>query len=150
MTKEIEITEFRDAHLGKVADIIVNVTSKEPWNAKWPSEHLVLDYINDLTKYPNFKGFVSIVDQKVVGVLLGHWKRWGNSKEYFIDIICVDSGYQGKGIGTKLLEALSHYLREQKIKYISGLTNLDYDSGMFFKANGFTESDYLTYIIKRI
>ena len=150
MKIEIEITEFENTHFERVGEIIANETSKEPWNADWSSEHLISDYVNDLTRYPNFKGFVSIIDGKIIGLLLGHWKRWSKSKEYFIDIICVDSNYQEQCIGTKLLETLSKYLKEQKIKFISGLTNMDYNTGLFFKRNGFTESDYLSYIIKKV
>lgn len=76
----------------------------------------ILEYISD----PRKKMFVSIYEGKLAGALLAEY----HDTYVYLDTIIVKEGFQGKGVGKKLMETLEADVREQKIPLIESLTEI--------------------------
>jgi ribosomal protein S18 acetylase RimI-like enzyme len=85
-------------------------------------------------------------NNRVVGFIVGCIKEWGFGVERsgWIEMIEVDPGLMGEGIGKTLGEALIRLFTDQGIKEV--YTTVKWDSGdliSFFKSIGFDKSGFI-------
>lgn len=90
-------------------------------------------------------------NSKVVGFIIGGIKEWGFGVERsgWIEMIEVDPNLMGKGIGTKLGEALINHFRKEGLNEV--YTSVRWDSGdliEFFKSIGFDKSSFINLLYK--
>lgn len=76
--------------------------------------------------------FTANEDNKVVGVIKGH----SAYKEVYISDLIVLEQYRGRGIGTKLLEAVEKYFENKGFEIIS-LSTYEFQAPEFYKKYGF-------------
>ncbi len=86
-------------------------------------------------------------DGKLVGFLVGDVRTWdfGEDEEVgWIRIVGIDPGYQGKGVGKALGEALMKYFGERGITKVR--TTVEWDAGdliTYFRSLGFERSGFI-------
>jgi ribosomal protein S18 acetylase RimI-like enzyme len=90
-------------------------------------------------------------NSKIVGFIVGCIKEWGFGVERsgWIEMIEVDPNQMGKGIGTKLGEALLYHFKDEELKEV--YTSVRWDSGdliEFFKSIGFDKSSFINLVYK--
>lgn len=91
---------------------------------------------------------VAEVDNKFVGFVCAELidKEW-----CVLDNIAVDKKYQGRGIGTKLLDELYSILRKKKIFYIQLLAEKNHKKiQKFWKSKGFKEGKTFVWFDKYV
>lgn len=89
---------------------------------------------------------VAEVDGKVVGFMLGDIKGWeyGAPEAGWIEVMAVDTEFQGNGIGRRLAEALFDHFQRTGMKRV--YTLVDWADGpllSYFKSLGFRRSDLI-------
>ncbi len=89
----------------------------------------------------------AVDDGKLAGFLIGEVRTWdfGEDQEVgWIKIVGIDPGYQGKGIGRALGEALLKYFKEREIATVR--TTVEWDAAdmiAYFRSLGFERSGHL-------
>jgi ribosomal protein S18 acetylase RimI-like enzyme len=90
--------------------------SKRPYNEKW-SKKTATQKIKDY-----FKGheiFLLEIDKKIIGFIVITTYLWDKGTRGYIDEIVIDSKFQGKGYGKKLMEFVEDYFRKKGIKEVT-------------------------------
>lgn len=80
----------------------------------------ISDNIKSLEDNLNSFGIVAIIDKKIVGYLRVD-KLYNPFKKcyyYFLSYVCVNSNYQNMSIGTKMLEFVFNYAKNDDVSYI--------------------------------
>lgn len=84
-------------------------------------EHFnISDNIKSLEDNLNSFGIVATTDKKIVGYLRIDklYNPFNKCYYYFLSYVCVDSIYQNMSIGTKMLEFVFNYAKNDSISYI--------------------------------
>ena len=126
--------------LEEVIEIYVETYSQEPWNEPWTLE-MADKKINTYLKNPNAKSYISIIDGKVVGFIMGHINYYLDQCEFSIEEFIIKKEYQGKGIGTKMLNYVEEDLKKIGIDGIILLTGSGFPSEKFYEKNKFRKLD---------
>ena len=88
---------------------------------------------------PAFIGYVAEMGGKILAVCIGMSKPWMKGIEYYLDLLCVDWRWQGKGIGSLFLEKVQQELEKDGIHGVLLSTERTYPAYVFYKKNGFQE-----------
>jgi len=123
----------------KITDIIKTAFAVAPWNDEWTEEQLHI-YFLDIAANSNSLILGYFWEDEFVGVSLGRLKHWFDGVEYCIDDLCVNPAYQGKGIGSAMLEAITKYAGEHNFKEVSLWTERSSAAYRFYKKNCWEES----------
>lgn len=109
----------------------------EPWTPE-SSLRAVTDHTSE-TKFC----FVAVEDGKVVGMVLAHPSAAASGKEALIFVVCVDSSYQGQGIGKTLLEKVTQACQDHGLKKLRVLAHPKYLSYDWYQRMGMTPSGWV-------
>ena len=116
---EIRIRASQKSDMVSVHKLITElaVFENEPDAVKVTVADLEKDGFGD---HPLFHCFVAEVDEKVVGIALVYprYSTWSGPVVHLEDLI-VSEAMRGKGVGSKLLEAVVRYGYQQGVKRIS-------------------------------
>lgn len=103
-----------------------------------------IDELKNIICDDNKKIFVYVEDNKVLGYLFTVHKEIKNdrllcdTKELYIDDLCVDLNSQNKGIGHKLFEYVKEYAKENNYNKITlNVWNLNVSAFNFYENIGF-------------
>ena len=122
-----------------IAGLFVRVFTAEPWNDDWSDSDQLNAYIGDLIGQNNSLTLGYFDGPRMIGLSMGHVKHWYTGTEYYIDELCIDRQYQGKGIGTAFLKAIEAFLSERQIRQIFLQTENNVPAYAFYLRNGFRE-----------
>ena len=127
-------------NLEAIKAVFVSVFTKEPWCDDWSDEEQLDLYIRDLTGqgYSLTYGLFDDADE-LIGISLGYIKHWYSGTEYYLDELCVARHLQGKGIGSRFLEAVEAWLSENGIRQIFLQTEHNVPAYQFYLNHGFHE-----------
>ena len=142
------IINYHDKYIEQVVDLFIDVFSKEPWNDSWKSNKNAEEFLQDIVDTPGFKSLLYIKDDKVIGVLFGHTIKWCEGDEFYIREFFVDSNFQGKGIGTKLMEELERKLKKEDIHTVVLLTERNTEARKFYENKGYKINDDIVFMYK--
>ncbi len=78
-------------------------------------------------------------NHEALAVCIGMSKPWMKGIEYYLDLLCVDWRWQGKGIGSLFLEKVQQELEKDGIHGVLLSTERTYPAYEFYKKNGFQE-----------
>lgn len=110
----------------KIKYIIYETFSREPWNDEWTDEKQFHQYIIDLTGNQNSLSLGLYDDAgEFIGVSLGRIKHWYTGNEYWIDDLAILPKSQGKGFGSKFIDLIEDYLKNNNINGIVLFTERD-------------------------
>ena len=116
---EIRIRASQKSDMVSVHKLITElaVFENEPDAVKVTVDDLEKDGFGD---HPLFHCFVAEIDEKVVGIALVYprYSTWSGPVVHLEDLI-VSEALRGKGVGSKLLEAVVRYGYQQGVKRIS-------------------------------
>lgn len=144
------IKELNVKQLEEIATFFKKVFSQEPWYDDWSDEQQLYHNLIDLMGNNNSLVFGLFEQDQMRGLAIGHIRHWYQGTEYRIDELCIETKYQGKGLGTSFLKKIEKKIKEQKIETIFLQTGRDIPAYHFYKKNGFTTVDDLITLVKNV
>lgn len=145
----MEIRKMTEQDLDGGTDLFVEIFNDEPWGDQWTLEG-TKQYVSDFFYAPNFLGLLAVEDDEIVAFLYGASRAWWSGREFYINEMGVKKEARQKGVGTILLHALEKELEEDKVKYVSLLTDRGMPAEEFYRAIGFEEIERLVFYSKEI
>ena len=122
---------------------------QSPWNEEWTKQQAynrLIDYME--TKMGLHLGI--FVEQRLVGFIFSRKMTYLESYELWIDEICVDPTYQGKSIGSALMNKLKEICLNEHIERICLVTKRGKLSHGFYYKMGFDEDESSVCLIHQL
>lgn len=148
MKKEIYLRSFQKEQLNECVDLFIDTFSKEPWNDTYDSREQVVTFFENHMKNNYFLGYLLMKDHQVVALSIGAKKPWMEGMEYYIDQFCVDTKFQGQGIGSQFLKLIEEDIRKNGMNAIMLNTERGFPSEKFYIKNGFKILEELIILAK--
>lgn len=131
------IRTWQNTDLSEAITLFVNCYNFEPWQDKWTPERAG-EYLTELTRFPGFRGFVAASDDQLLGLCLGHIRKWWRGDDYIIEEMCVSPELQRTGIGSRMLAEIRAMLMPDQIFNLILITETRSPSEQFYLRNGFS------------
>ena len=138
--KRVEVRALIPRDIEAVMQIDEKIKRRPTANAYWESK--LADFME---RDPN-ACLAAVDDGRVVGFILGEIRGWEVRMERsgWIEVLGVDPGSQGRGIGRQLVEALLEYFRQSGVEHVDTLLNWnDTDLVEYFRSVGFHRGDFV-------
>ncbi len=90
-------------HLSQYGEIYASAFSGPPWNDPWKSEDAEI-HIQELMDAKTSYGLEYVIDDQVVGFILGTSMLFHYGRTFEINDLAVDPEYQKRGIAAELLD----------------------------------------------
>ena len=143
----IEFRKINTKDYKSCANALIAAFNQEPWNENWTYEQ-ALTRIDEMMSGRVSCGYVAVDGEAVVGMLIGRIMTYLDWKEVFIDEFSVHPAYQGKNIGSDLLDFAQKQLMQEGISAFVLNTENDKPAVQFYKKNGFKIKDNLVFMAK--
>ncbi|MBO6047708.1 MAG: GNAT family N-acetyltransferase [Erysipelotrichaceae bacterium] len=123
-------------HLTRYGEIYANAFSGEPWNDPWDPDDAQI-HVSELLDSKQSYGLEYVVEGEVIGFLLGTSMLFHYGRVFEINDLAVDPQYQGKGIGSELLEHCLCDMEELGMCSVNLITAADGILPSFYEKHGF-------------
>ncbi|EOI3485566.1 GNAT family N-acetyltransferase [Cronobacter malonaticus] len=135
---KIDFSALTDTHITACAHLYCKVYKEAPWFEKSELEP-VIAFIREHLNNNYFRGYIARHDDNIVAVSIGFRKPWPGGVEYYIDEFFVDPDYQGKGVGSALMNFIADRSLHEGLNAMILNTHKAYPSDFFYRKNGFDE-----------
>ena len=136
---ELHFRSMERADIGACSDLFCKVFSAPPWNEGVSPEE-AQRYFENCFSLASFRGFVAESGGRIVGLAAGFLKPWRIGMEFYLDEFCVAPSFQGKGIGSRLLDEIRTRLAEEGVFGAMLNTERAYPAYSFYFKNGFSDA----------
>ena len=136
---ELHFRRMERADIGACSDLFCKVFSEPPWNEDISLEEARC-YFENCFSLASFRGFVAESGGRIVGLAVGFLKPWRKGMEFYLDEFCVAASFQGKGIGSRLLDEIRTRLAEEGVFGAILNTERAYPAYSFYLKNGFSDA----------
>jgi len=126
------------AHVDRYGEIYAHAFSGEPWNDAWSVEDATV-HVRELIENKQSYGLEYLVDGKIAGFILGTSMLFHYGRTFEINDLAVDPEFQGRGIGTALLERCLEDLKAQGIVAVHLITESEGYLPLFYQKYGFSK-----------
>jgi len=134
-----ELIRLDESYLPEIAQIYKKAFAGEPWNDDWSDTAQLMAYLKDVSCYFQGLNYGLLIDGKLVAAALGSVRHWWEGTNYNLEELCVDTSFQGKGIGTRFMQLIEEDINRQGMAGIFLQTDSDMPSYKFYKKNGYKE-----------
>lgn len=110
----MEIRKISKSDLEELAKLMVDVYNAPPWNDKWTVE-TALESLNDISDFPKFFGNVIVDENKIIGAIIGHIRRYSIESTCYIDEFFIAEKYRGTGLAKELYQTSIKELQQRGI-----------------------------------
>ena len=110
----MEIRKISKSDLEELAKLMVDIYNAPPWNDKWTVE-TALESLNDISDFPKFFGNVIVDENKIIGGIIGHIRRYSIESTFYIDEFFIAEKYRGTGLAKKLYQTSIKELQQRGI-----------------------------------
>jgi GNAT superfamily N-acetyltransferase len=141
----LEIRAFRYQDRSACINLFIRVFHLPPWNDRWSSESAGA-YLGDIFDTPGFYGVVAYDGAELMGVCLGHRKRWWKEDEYHIDELFIAPQVQRRGLGRQIIDCAKRELQASGIGRLTLLTARETPADRFYSKLGFQKSEHLVFM----
>jgi len=131
-----KIELYKPEHVERYGEIYARAFSGEPWFDPWTVEDATV-HVRELLENRQSYGLEYIVDGRVAGFILGTSMLFHYGRTFEINDLAVDPAFQGKGIGTALLERCLEDIQSQGIVAVHLITEHDGHLPAFYQKHGF-------------
>lgn len=134
---EIEIREIEERDYQAVTALLVNYLWENHFNGDY-----VVPFFDKVKNDENYKTFVALFDDEVVGVVGTVTTVWAvfEAAHMMIQGFVVKSGFHNKGIGKKLLQHTEDYAKSKGVYGIGLCSGLQRTPAhIFYEKNGYSK-----------
>lgn len=110
----MEIRKISKSDLEELAKLMVDVYNAPPWNDKWTVE-TALESLNDISDFPKFFGNVIVDENKIIGGIIGHIRRYSSESTFYIDEFFISEKYRGTGLAKELYQTSIKELQQRGV-----------------------------------
>ncbi|MBQ9305487.1 GNAT family N-acetyltransferase [Butyrivibrio sp.] len=132
----IEIKGINKTHIKEYGVIYAKAFSGEPWNDPWKVEDAVI-HVEELLESRQSYGLECLIDNKVVGFILGTSMLFHYGRTFEINDLAVDPAYQRRGIAKQLLERCLADIKKQGMVGVHLITAGEGILPAFYERYGF-------------
>ena len=136
---ELHFRSMERADIGACSDLFCKVFSAPPWNEDVSPEE-AQRYFENCFSLASFREFVAESGGRIVGLAAGFLKPWRKGMEFYLDEFCVAPSFQGKGIGSRLLNEICTRLAQEGVFGAMLNTERAYPAYSFYLKNGFSDA----------
>ncbi|MEV4277538.1 GNAT family N-acetyltransferase [Actinoplanes xinjiangensis] len=133
-------------HLDAAARLYVDTFTRPPWNETWHLPDATRRLHDMLTTPRAHAAHATAPDGTLTGFAIGHLERYGSADHFLLQEMCVSTGHQRQGIGTRLLADLTAQMPTVTHWYL--LTGRDTPAAAFYQANGFRPARLSTVYVR--
>lgn len=143
---EFNFRRITPADYENCAKELVLAFKEEPWNENWTFEQ-AHTRIEEIMSARVSRGYIVTYEDEVVGMACGRIMTYLDFKELWVDELSVHPGYQGKGIGSKMLDYMREELKNEHIHNMVLTTERGYPSVKFYEKNGFKQENRIVFMV---
>ena len=136
----IEIKGITKTHIKEYGEIYAKAFSGEPWNDPWKVEDAVI-HVEELLESRQSYGLECLIDNKVVGFILGTSMLFHYGRTFEINDLAVDPAYQRRGIAKQLLERCFADIKDQGMVGVHLITAGEGILPAFYERYGFKKEN---------
>lgn len=144
MIKEISLKDVKE-----ISELFIDCFNSHPWNENWTYETASKRLI-DIINTPGFIGISFYNTNELVGIIMGRIEQYYNGINFQILEFCISRKMQSKGYGSMLLNEFIKKLKEKDIANVCLLTLHGDSTEGFYKKNGFTTMEDMSFMSKKI
>lgn len=137
------------ADIPACAGILCSVYNNNLWQCRWDTA-AAAEYLTDIFRMPKFVGYVLEEQDGIIGGVFAREKVWWSGSEVYVEELFVKPEAQGRGCGTRLMERIGAYVREQALAGITLSTNRYAPAAGFYRAMGFADCEHVLFLCKEM
>jgi len=141
----MKIVYYEEKYLATCTETLINHYNSEDFGCNFTTER-ASTYLQELIFKPRFIGFILLNEEEVIGFAFCHMRTWDTTEELHIDEFVIQSEFQKKGLGSKLLDFIDTYAQNFFLSGVTATTNV-IGLSQFYKKNDFLEHD-ITFLYK--
>lgn len=145
LKENIVIRRLENKDIKNAAILLKETYAMAPWNEDWTIE-VAEERMKELFSCPMAICYVSEEENQINGVMCGRKITYWSGKEYFVDEFFISPAYQGKGLGSSMLEFVRQDLSKHEIASIVLNTGKGFPSEKFYLKNGFIQKESLIFM----
>jgi ribosomal protein S18 acetylase RimI-like enzyme len=146
MSEEIIIRKAKKEDLKDIAYLFKIESAKKPYFQKWTSKK-VLGKIKDAFNSQDI--FVIALGKEILGFLTSNIEE-DHKKKAYLDELWILEGYQGKGLGRKIMSFVESYYHGKGVKIIHLVSKKSSGAFKFYKKLKYKESEETIFLEKRL
>ena len=144
----MKIRTIAESDLNAISQLYVSVFSSSPWNEYWEYQW-AYERLNWIYQFQGCAGLLGLDEDKIIGATLGYFVPFKGKKGFKVVEFFVDTNYQNRGIGTKLLRQLELNLKDN-YDFVLLLTAKNIDAESFYLNRNYRRDDKLVLLRKEI
>ena len=107
----MNIKRILKSDIKDLARLMVSVYNAPPWNNKW-TEETAFESLVTLLEFPTFYGNIIIDEDRIIGAIMGHTRRYATETTYYIDEFFVSEEYRRQGVASNLYKSTIDELKK--------------------------------------
>lgn len=128
------------SHLERYGEIYAAAFSGEPWNDPWTPEDAQI-HVRELLESKQAYGLEYLIDDKVVGFILGTSMLFHYGRTFEINDLAVDPAFQRRGIAKQLMEQCLSDIKAQGVVGVHLITAGEGVLPAFYEKYGFSKEN---------
>jgi len=141
----IKIRKATKKDFKEIAEILMNESSKKPYNEKYNLKKALVS-INNLSK----KELYVAINEKEIGGFIASNITSDDKEKAYIEELWLKQSYQKKGIGTLLVSFIENLYKKKGVKIIRLVSKRTSGAFTFYKKINYHEYTELTFMEKRL
>ncbi len=122
--------------ISQFVDLYVTVFNSAPWSDGW-TQDAVRERFESFSTFPTFFGLGCITHNQRVGLIFGWSERWTNGWHFQTKEMGVAREFQGKRLGTEMMQAFEYALLEHAVKQTYLQTGENAPARNFYESLGY-------------
>lgn len=144
---ELVLRDMEENDIYDVSKIYVEAYAKGIWKESW-NFSTAEKRITEMFLSPQYKGYVAILNQEIVGCIMCEILTWHTGKQLEVKEIFVFPQYQKKGIGKKLINYIQKEAKELDVTEIFLWTKKEHSLMKFYSDIDFGNNCEVVQFIK--
>ena len=129
------------------AQLLLDAYNCEPWSNRWTMEK-ARRYLTEFVNAERFTGFLMEEDGRAVAAAFCHSRTWWTGDELYVDEFYVATDMQKKGLGGRLMAAVTQAVRDQGLNGVTLLTDRRFPAMEFYTRQGFEEAGNVVFLYR--
>lgn len=130
------IRKAKRGDFNKIAELMNKEYSKHPYHEPWKKKNA----IKTLNYFSKVGEIFVLIDKEIIGFIISRDEYYNDGGSTMIEELIVDSDFQGKGFGKKLVNSVERHCKKKKIKRVLLMASKNASAFHFYKKMGYVPS----------